>query len=136
MGLQVYYIIVSLYGWYYWVKGKKKEDEIEIPVTRINLRNAGYYTLIFAALYSTMFFILYRFTDSPIPGLDSLATALSLVATWMLAKKILENWLLWIIADALCIGISYYKDLYFTSVLFGIYTIMAFVGYYRWKKDL
>ena len=134
MGLQVYFIGVSIYGWYYWIFGKKESQNVNLPVSKLNLKHSVYYSLAFVFFYSGLYFILKGFTDSPIPGWDSLATALSLVGTWMLAKKILENWLVWIVADALCIGISFYKGLYFTSGLFVIYTVMAFIGYLNWKK--
>jgi nicotinamide mononucleotide transporter len=134
MGLQVYYIAVSIYGWYFWFFGKKNTKNEEVPVLTLNFKQALYYTLVFIVFYSGLFFILKNFTDSPIPDWDSLATALSLVGTWMLAKKVLENWLVWILADALCIGISFYKELYFTSGLFVVYTIMACFGYLNWKK--
>lgn len=137
MGLQVYYIGVSIYGWYFWIYGNKASGETkEIPVTHVNSKGIFIYSAIFLSLYITIYLILRYFTDSPIPGWDSLATALSLVATWMLAKKILENWIVWIVADAMCIGISLYKDLYFTSALFVVYTIMAYVGYLNWKKSM
>lgn len=137
MGLQVYYIGVSIYGWYFWVFGNKQTAGAkEVPVTQVNSKGILHYSLIFLALYISIYLILRYFTDSPIPGWDSLATAMSLVATWMLAKKILENWIVWIVADAICIGISLYKDLYFTSALFVVYTIMAYVGYLNWKKSM
>jgi nicotinamide mononucleotide transporter len=137
MGLQVYYIGVSVYGWYYWMFGNKQTvGPKEVPVSRVNSKGILNYSGIFLALFITIYIILLYFTDSTIPGWDALATALSLVATWMLAKKILENWIVWIVADALCIGISLYKDLYFTSALFVVYTIMAYVGYQNWKKSM
>lgn len=137
MGLQVYYIGVSIYGWYYWLCGKKDRESVsELPVTRLRLKQGIWYFLTFILFYLVLYLILKYFTDSTIPGWDSLVTALSLVATWMLAKKILENWLIWIIADAMCIVISVYKDLYFTAGLYIIYTVMAFVGYYQWKRSI
>jgi nicotinamide mononucleotide transporter len=137
MGLQVYYIGVSVYGWYYWMFGNKQTvGPKEVPVSRVNSKGILNYSGIFLALFITIYIILLYFTDSTIPGWDALATALSLVATWMLAKKILENWIVWIVADALCIGISLYKVLYFTSALFVVYTIMAYVGYQNWKKSM
>lgn len=137
MGLQVYYIAVSIYGWYFWLVGQKPDnDRSELPVSKVTYRGTLVYLLAFVVIYTLLYFFLRNYTDSPIPGWDSLATALSLVATWMLAKKILENWVLWIITDALCIGISLYKDLYFTAVLFAVYTTMAFIGYRNWKKSM
>ena len=68
--------------------------------------------------------------------MDAMTTAGSIVATWMLARKILEHWLVWIIVDAVSLGLYLYKELYATSVLFLIYTLVAIAGFYAWRKDL
>ena len=137
MGLQVYYIGISIYGWYHWIFGKSiKGNNSELPIIRLKLNDIVIYSAGFVVLYLSLYFLLLNFTDSTIPSWDSLATALSLIATWMLAKKILENWIIWIVADAICIAISIYKDLYFTAALFAVYTAMAYVGYLNWKKSM
>jgi nicotinamide mononucleotide transporter len=68
--------------------------------------------------------------------MDSLTTALSITATWMLAKKIIEHWLIWIFVDLLSAGLYIYKELWPTVILFLIYTFMALIGYLEWKKHL
>ncbi len=78
--------------------------------------------------------ILDKFTDSPIPYWDAFTTAVSFTATWMLARKILEHWILWILVDAVSMGLYLYRGLYPTLVLFTIYTTMAAIGYFEWKK--
>ncbi|MCE4562741.1 nicotinamide mononucleotide transporter [Maribellus sp. CM-23] len=136
MGLQVYYVVISLYGWYFWMKGKKPDAQAQVPVrlTTSKLR----YMLVAASvvLYALILFILKNFTDSDVPYLDSLTTALSIVATWMLAKKYVEHWLIWIFVDAVSAGLYVYKGLWATVILFSIYTFMAIYGYFAWKKDL
>ena len=77
-----------------------------------------------------------RFTDSTIPGWDAFTTALSVSATWMLARKILEHWYLWIIVNIVSIGLYVHKGLYPTVVLFTVYAIMAFIGLYEWRKAM
>ncbi len=136
MGLQVYYVVISLYGWYFWLKGKKTDAGTQVPVrlTAPKLR----YLLVAASvvLYALILFILKNFTDSDVPYMDSLTTALSIVATWMLAKKYIEHWLIWIFVDAVSAGLYVYKGLWATVILFSIYTFMAIYGYFAWKKDL
>jgi len=136
MVLQFYYVFISIYGWYYWIKGGQKVKKKEAPVTRIN-RNT-FFMLIPATMiiYIIILYILTHYTDSPVPFMDSLTTALSIVATWMLARKIIEHWLIWIFVDAVSTGLYIYKELWATSVLFTVYTVMAVIGYLEWKKGL
>lgn len=135
MSLQAYYIAISIYGWIHWKRGHISQKE-EIPATFMASKDwiiAGIGTVVVYLLY---YFILTRYTDSTVPVTDSIVGALSVVGTWMLAKKFIENWLVWIVADAICVGLYIYKDLYPTSVLNVIYTIMAGVGYWQWKKGM
>ena len=137
MSLQVYFLVISFYGWYMWLFGNTQNHQrSELKVSRTTKRMIGILTLIIIFLFIFIAWILITFTDSDLPYWDSFTTALSFVATWMLARKILENWLIWILVDAVSIGIYIYKDLYPTAVLFLFLTVLAFVGYARWKKDL
>ncbi len=135
MGLQVYYVLVSLYGWYFWLKGNQQQDkELEVCSTPRNL----WLWLVFASVAFFMFikFVLENYTDSPIPVGDALTTALSLVATWMLARKYLEHWLIWIFVDFFSAILYAIKGLWPTVFLFVVYTVMAIVGYVKWRNDL
>lgn len=87
-------------------------------------------------LFFIIEFILERFTDSPVPIGDAFTTALSITATWMLARKIIEHWWLWVVVDGVSLALYIYKGLYPTSVLFVFYTAMSVVGYYQWKKEM
>ena len=78
--------------------------------------------------------LLSRLTDSTVPWADGFTTALSVVAMWMLAKKYTQQWLMWIAADIACALLDLYKDLWFTSGLYLLYTIIAYFGYKRWRK--
>ena len=136
MGLQVYYVFISIYGWYFWLKGKNTNNKSQLPVQLVNKRLWIKIGLISILIYSAILFILIKFSDSDVPYLDSLTTSLSIVATWMLAKKYIEHWIIWIFVDLVSTGLYIYKNLWPTVVLFIIYTIMAFLGYIEWKKDL
>jgi nicotinamide mononucleotide transporter len=135
MGLQLYYVVISIYGWYEWLKGNPDSKTEQLRVSRLNLRLGFVLLLVGIALFALIWVILKNYTDSPVPGADALATAFSIVATWMLARKILEHWLVWIFVDAFSIGLFLYKGLLPTVILFVVYTIMAFAGYLEWKKD-
>ncbi len=138
MGLQFYYVVISIYGWYFWLKGNPKESaEIKTPQVRNTSKRLGLnLTLMFFLLYAVILFILLNFTDSTVPYMDTLTTALSIVATWMLAKKYIEHWLIWIFVDLVSTGLYVYKNLWPTVILFLVYTFMAVVGYREWRKDL
>lgn len=135
MLLQVYYVGVSIYGWYYWLKGNPGPEK-ELQVSKMP---RGLYLPVIgiaALLFLLFLFGLKYYTDSPVPFGDSLTTALSVVATWMLARKYLEHWLIWIFVDSFSAILYGLKDLWPTVILFLIYTGMAVVGYRKWKTDL
>ncbi len=136
MGLQVYYVFISIYGWYFWVRGRKPKDKPQVPV---RVTNRKLQVILFGSsvvLYLIILYILLNYTDSDVPYMDTLTTALSIVATWMLAKKYIGHWLVWIFVDAVSAGLYIYKELWPTVILFAIYTVMAVLGYIEWKKDM
>ncbi len=134
VGLQVVYFGLTLYGWQQWLANKNKEDALKITKTSPKLWSI----LIAITLCATilLYFLLDRFTDTDVAFWDALTTALSLAATWMTARKKLENWLIWIIADPIYIGLLYYKGWYLSSLLFGIYTVIAILGYFEWRRKM
>ena len=137
MSLQVYYLFISFYGWYAWLYGNTNDDrnkELRVSSSTNKLiRNLTGITII---LFFAIAWILIQFTNSDLPYWDSFTTALSFVATWMLARKKIENWLIWIVVDAVSVAIYIYKGLYPTAVLFFFLTFLAIVGYRKWKKEL
>jgi nicotinamide mononucleotide transporter len=137
MSLQVYYFFISFYGWYHWKFGRKRRDsDSQIPVSRINISMWILLILISFLLTAISGYFLDNYTDSPMPYLDAFTTASSVVATWMLARKMIENWLFWIVIDAVSMGMYIYKGLYPTVILFLVYTFMAVIGYRQWKMNL
>ncbi|MEZ5105763.1 MAG: nicotinamide riboside transporter PnuC [Draconibacterium sp.] len=136
MGLQVYYVIISIYGWYYWIKGEKPSSRLKIPVRSANIRLWIKILIITVILFFIILFILLNFTNSTVPYMDSMTTALSITATWMLARKYIEHWLIWIFVDLFSSGLYIYKNLWPTVILFLVYSVMAWLGYREWQKDL
>ena len=134
MGLNGYYVVISIYGWVLWRRGKE-EQESGLPVSRLGKKGAVILLLITTAAFVGIGMVLKAFTDSPVPYWDAFTTAVSFTATWMLARKILENWILWIIVDLVSMGLYLYRGLYPTLLLFGIYTTMAVIGYYKWLRS-
>ena len=176
MSLQVYYLVVSCAGWYWWMKGTRQgagsreqgaegtehraqgvgqEEESggqgaegtehraqgtgqteKLRVTRIRMKMGMVLAGVFVLLYFVMWLVLSILTDSPVPEWDSFITSLSIVATWMLARKIYEHWFLWIIVNLASAVIFLSRGLYPTMVLYIIYLIMSFAGLKAWKSSL
>ena len=136
MSLQLYYVVISIYGWYEWLHGSRSVKSEVLKVSRLSLKLGLVLAAVSIFIFLLIWYILNDYTDSPVPMADALATSLSIVATWMLARKILEHWLVWIFVDAFSIGLFWYKDLLPTVILFVVYTVMAIVGFIEWKKEL
>lgn len=135
MSLQFYYLFVSVYGWLSWKLGKQKSGR-DVPVRKTRLKEAVVLAVAAILVYVAYYLVLINYTDSPLPKADSFTTALSIVATWMLARKMIEHWLLWIVVDGMSAGLYFYKELYPTAILFIVYTAMAIVGYIQWRKSM
>ena len=146
MSLQVYYLAISILGWYWWAKGagrraqgtgwNKEGEKKELQVTRLKLRMGIILFLVFVLLYIVMWLILTRLTDSPVPVRDSFITSLSIVATWMLARKIYEHWYLWIVVNFVSAILFMTRGLYPTVILYLVYGIMSFAGLVAWKRTI
>ncbi|MBN1768827.1 MAG: nicotinamide mononucleotide transporter [Prolixibacteraceae bacterium] len=137
MALQFYYVWVSIYGWFLWSRGKTSGSKHEkLPVSRMSHQMALLLGAVSVFLWSIIYVVLKYYTDSPVPFGDAFTTALSIVATWMLAKKIIEHWLVWIVVDVVSIGLYIYKGLLPTTILFVVYTLVAIWGFVEWRKDL
>lgn len=135
-GINVYFLLASVYGWVVWMKGKShpEDEKTELPITHMPLSRILPLSLVLLLAFFGIAWILIEYTDSNVPWLDSFTTALSIVAMWMLARKFLEQWIAWIIVDIVCCGLYIYKDLYFTAGLYGLYTVIAVFGYFKWKR--
>lgn len=133
-GLQLFFIITSFYGWYQWRFGKIKKVEKSLYI-RYNSTQSYLLFLLFALLsFTTLYLILIKFSDTDVPFLDAITTAISLTAQTMLAKKFIENWLLWIVANSIYIILFIYKGLYLTAILYAILWVMAVYGWLKWQK--
>ena len=105
-------------------------------MTRLPLKTGIVLAIVFILLYFMIWLILSRLTDSPVPEWDSFITSLSIIATWMLARKIYEHWFLWIIVNFVSVFLFISRGLYPTVILYLIYGIMSFAGLAAWKKTI
>jgi nicotinamide mononucleotide transporter len=131
--LQVFYVLISFYGWYEWMYGGEKDDTLHVSAASLKTLAV---LLILCIPGTLLIRMLLSLTNSNTPYLDSITTALSLAATWMMAKKLIENWLVWILTDLIYVGLYVIKHLYLTSLLYFIFTLLAVYGYYVWKKQM
>lgn len=134
MSFQFYYLAVSLYGWYYWLTGKSKKSNALNFKRFLNIKQLSISLFASVLIWIVIYLILRNFTDSDLPLGDSFTTALSFSATWLLARKYIENWLFWIVVNIVSTVLYVYKGLYPTAILFVILTILAVVGYFKWRK--
>jgi len=127
--LQVFYLFMAFYGYYNW---NKKEQSLQIIEWNISKHFA---VLILGAILTFfMGFYFTTYTNAKMPIVDSFTTVFSIFATYMVIKKILGNWLYWIVIDTVSVYLFYSRDLHLTSLLFMTYTIIAIFGYFNWLK--
>lgn len=135
-GMAVYYAIAALYGYAVWLFGKKHGQAAgeAMPITRfprrLLLRTCGVFFVVWAAVY----YVLVSYTDSTVPLLDAFTNAMSFVGLWALARKYIEQWLFWILVDAISCYLYVVKGIPFKAALYGLYTVIAVMGYYKWKS--
>jgi len=134
--INIYYSVMSLYGWYHWTR--KKEGETEFPIAYIT-KNENLWAIIIFILTTIAVVLIYTFFDkftSWTAYVDTLTTGLFFVGMWLMAKRKIEHWIFWIVGDIISIPLYFYKGYTFTSLQYFIFTIIAFYGYIEWKKIL
>lgn len=131
--LQIIYIILGFWGWYLWLYGGERRSAL--PIARVTSLTAGILVLLLVVGTGGETLFLEHIHDSA-PFLDALTTALSLAAQFMLTRKLLENWYVWMSADVIYIGLYFSKSLYLTSVLYLIFLLMCLAGLVQWQREL
>lgn len=132
--LNAYYLIMAVYGWYSWKYGGKAEEK-ELDVTTYGVVKNIKIILLLTVLSLGVGYIMANYTTASFAYMDSFTTVFALFATFMLARKVLENWVYWIVIDSISIYIYIQKGLNLTAILFVIYTVLAFVAYKKWKEE-
>jgi nicotinamide mononucleotide transporter len=129
--LNAYYLIMAVYGWYAWKHGKRANAEREVSSWGV-IKHLKI-VLLLTVLSLLIGYVMDTYTRADFAYLDSATTVFAIFTTYMLAQKILENWLYWIVIDAVSIYIYIQKAFYLTAVLFLCYTLLAILGFYQWK---
>ena len=133
--LNMFYLVMAIYGWYSWKYGNgiNKNEELEITSYGLNKNLKIIGALIIVSLI--LGYIMANYTSADFAYLDTFTTVFAVFTTYTLTKKVLENWLYWIVIDSVSIYIYINKGFYLTAVLFAFYTILAFIAYNNWKKE-
>ncbi|WP_317899032.1 nicotinamide riboside transporter PnuC [Aurantibacillus circumpalustris] len=131
MALQIFYFFAGVYGWIYWTQ---KMNETFL-VKKMNLRYIPLYILI-TVVQAVVYYYLLIYYKGDRPLLDSILTACSLTTTYMMTKKYVENWIIWVFIDATYILLYVLKDMWLFAVLNLIFTVIAFYGWLKWRKEV
>lgn len=134
-GINIYYFLMAIYGYWHWTRHKHADDKekAELPIRHVPSKVWLPWVAVTAAIYFAIAATLIFVTDSTVPWIDAFTTALSITGTWLLARKYIEQWWVWLVVDAVCVGLFIYKGIYFYAVLYLIYTAICVAGYIKWK---
>jgi nicotinamide mononucleotide transporter len=132
--LQIIYVPLQLYGWCHWLRGNRNGPDL--PITRLTVPAIGIWTCVAINLIAIDGYIMHRYFAAALPYWDAAIAVLSLIAQYLLARKVLENWLIWIAVDILALGVYTAKHLYLTTGLYGVYLVLATFGLIAWTQSL
>jgi nicotinamide mononucleotide transporter len=130
--LNAYYMLMAVYGWYQWQRGGSASEGIKLNSWCLRNHLAAIGLVLVLSVISGYF--LSQNTDARLPYIDSFTTWGSVVTTYMVARKVLENWIYWIVIDAVSIFLYIDRELYQTVGLYSVYLVLAVVGYIAWRK--
>lgn len=133
--LNAYYVVINAYGWWYW-QVRKEESGQELPVTRVPRRTALLLVPIGLAGFGILVFVLVQYTGAEMVYWNSATTVLSFIAMWMSARKYLENWMIWLVVNAVSIGIYFFQGILPYALLYAVYLVMAVQGHRAWSRSL
>ena len=131
-GMEFYYLAMTVYGYYRWVRGSA--DEQSLPIRHFPRRLVLPWLGIIGAVWALIYWLLVTFTNSNVPLADSFTTALSIVGIWALAHKYLEQWFVWIAVDVVTSVLYFYKDIPFKASLYALYVVIAVFGFFKWRR--
>jgi len=132
--LQLFYLLMAAYGWYQWRRGGADGEELTVSTWPVRFHLLAIGSVLLLVFISGE--LLTRYSDAALPFLDSLTTWGAVVATFMVTRKVLENWIYWFVIDAVSIALYFQRDLFFTAALFFVYLVMIVIGYRSWRASM
>jgi nicotinamide mononucleotide transporter len=133
-GINVFYALMSIYGWINWLWKNNREETIRIA--RCSKTEWIVYLALIAVFFISLRIMLVKLTDSVVPTWDAITTAIYIIAMWLLARKKIENWIGWIAGDTISVFLFGYQGLWFSSLQFFVFTVIAVFGYREWRGKL
>jgi nicotinamide mononucleotide transporter len=133
--LQIFFAVVAVWGWFQWLRGRRA-DGSALTVSRLKQRGLLITVGACAVLWPATGLFLKTFTDTDVPWWDAFPTAVSLVGQFLLGRKYLENWGVWIVVNVVSVGLFAYKDLWMTVALYTLFIGLSVVGWREWRKHL
>ncbi len=134
-GMAAYYTLAAVYGYCIWKFKKTRKQKLSLPIAFMPKKQYLPAALFFLAAWGITYFVLITWTNSTVPVLDSFTNALSFVGLWALARKYAEQWLFWIVVDVVCTVLYVHKGIPFKALLYGLYVVIAVLGYNKWRKQ-
>lgn len=132
--MEIYYILAGIYGLVMWSRGAKKDTKSELKIAYTPRAAWVAIVGVYALLHAIIYLLLTNFTDSSVPFWDSLTTSLSIIAYWLLSRKYVEQWLVWLAVDVVTVALYLYKEIPLTAGLYALYSLLAVAGYLRWRR--
>ena len=134
--INAYFFLMSIYGWFFW--SKKDEGIFQNKISRLNLNELIFGLIVFVFVFITVKYIynISNWGKSYVSSIDTLTTAIFCSAMWFMARRKIEHWILWIVGDIISIPLYFHKGLYFTSIQYLTFTIIAILGFFTWLKEL
>ncbi len=133
--LQIFFAIVALWGWWQWLRGTQA-DGSALRVRVMSARGRWWLLAALAAAWPATGLFLKNFTNTDVPWWDAFPTAASVIGQWLLGRKYVENWVAWIVVNVVGVGLFAYKGLWLTTLLYGLFIAMSFVGWRAWRRLL
>jgi nicotinamide mononucleotide transporter len=136
--VNLYYTIMSLYGWWIWVKKDNQEQNLQISYSNRKewLVQIGFFVVCYITIYFSLEYLKKAFAPGAIPWGDAFASAAAFTGMWLMTRKKIENWFWWILTNIACIPLYYVKGYIFTSVYYFVLLILAIWGWIEWKQKL
>ena len=133
--LQIFFAVVALWGWFQWLRGVRA-DGSALKVARLSRRGLAIVVAACALLWPATGLFLKTYTDTDVPWWDAFPTAVSLVGQFLLGRKFIENWAVWIVVNVVSVGLFAYKELWLTVGLYTVFIALSVVGWREWQKRL